>query len=119
MESQISPLLESVVNDNPTYPFPVDTIRMELLELLSNQLEIQYFIIQANRKLKRDHPHIFANIFLTTIQLVFETDTEEPEDLPFGIYVSRIEYLSTLLENMKITRVEKNSPDGVMMSAMK
>jgi len=119
MESQISPLLESVVRDNPTYPFPIDTIRMELLELLTNQLELQYFVIQANRKLKRDHHKVFANIFLNTIQLVFETDKEEAEDLPYELYQSRIERLTTILENMKITRIEKNSPDGEMLTAMK
>lgn len=119
MESQISPLLESVVNDNPTYPFPIDTIRMELLELLTNQLELQYFVIQANRKLKRDHHKVFANIFLTTIQLIFETDKEQAEDLPYELYQSRIERLTSVLENMKITRVEKNSPDGEMLTAMK
>ena len=45
MEEQISPLLQSVVYDNPTYPFPIETIRFELLELLVNQLELQYFVI--------------------------------------------------------------------------
>jgi hypothetical protein len=119
MEQEISPLLESVVQDNPTYPFPIETVRFELLELLTNQLELQYFIIQANKKLKRDHHKIFANIFLTTIQLVFETDKGEIEDLPYELYQSRIERLTSVLENMKITRVEKNSPDGEILSAMK
>ena len=119
MEQEISPLLESVVQDNPTYPFPIETIRYELLELLTNQLELQYFVIQANKKLKRDHHKIFANIFLTTLQLVFEDDKGEIEDLPYDLYQSRIERLTSVLENMKITRVEKNSPDGEMLSAMK
>lgn len=119
MEQQITPLLESVVNDNPSYPFPIDTIRIELLELLTNQLELQYFLIQANKKLKRDHHKVFANIFLSTIQLIFEGDEGEIEDLPYDLYQSRIERLTTVLENMKITRVEKDCPDGEMLTAMK
>lgn len=119
MEQEISPLLESIVQDNPTYPFPVETIRFELLELLTNQLELQYFVIQANRKLKRDHHKIFANIFLTTLQLIFEDDEGEIEDLPYDLYQSRIERLTSVLENMRVTRVEKDSPDGEMLSAMK
>jgi hypothetical protein len=118
-QEKVIPLLESVVQDNPTYPFPIDTIRYELLELLNNQLELQYFLIQADRKLKRDHHKIFANIFLTTFQLIFEEDKGEIDELPYDLYQSRIERLTTLLENMKITRVEKDSPDGEMLSAMK
>lgn len=119
MEQQIEPLLNSIVTDNPTYPFPIDGIRIELLELLTNQLELQYFIIQANRKLKRDYHKVFANIFLTSIQLVFENDKVDAEDLPYEVYQSRIERLTNMLENMKITRIEKNSPDGEMLTAMK
>ena len=119
MEQEISPLLESVVRDNPTYPFPIETIRFELLELLTNQLELQYFVIQADRKLKRDHHKIFANIFLSTILLIFEGDKGEIEDLPYDLYQNRIERLTSLLENMKVTRVEKNTPDGEMLTAMK
>lgn len=119
MEEEISPLLESVVRDNPTYPFPIETIRFELLELLTNQLELQYFVIQADRKLKRDHHKIFANIFLSTILLIFEGDEGEIEDLPYDLYQNRIERLTSVLEHMKVTRVEKHSPDGEMLSAMK
>jgi hypothetical protein len=119
MVEQITPLLQSVIQDNKTYPFPIETIRFELLELLTNQLELQYFVIQADRKLKQSHPKIFANIFLTTLQLVFEDDEGEIEELPYTLYQSRIERLTSVLENMKITRIEKDSPDGIMLSAMK
>jgi hypothetical protein len=118
MEKQLEPLLQSVIQDNPTYPFPIETIRYELLELLTNQLELQYFVIQSDRKLKQSHPKIFANIFLTTLQLVFEGDKGEIEDLPYELYQSRIERLTSVLENMKITRIPKDNPDGIMLSAM-
>jgi hypothetical protein len=118
MVEQITPLLQSVIQDNKTYPFPIETIRFELLELLTNQLELQYFVIQADRKLKQSHPKIFANIFLTTLQLVFEDDGEI-EEMDYDLYQNRIERLTSVLENMKITRIEKDSPDGIMLSAMK
>jgi hypothetical protein len=119
MNPTIVPLLESVVYDHPTYPFPITTIRNELLELLTNQLEFHYFVIQSNKKLKAEHPKIFSQVFLNTIALVFEGDKYEPEDLPYEVYISRIERLSSVLENMNVTRVQKDSPDGEMISAMK
>jgi hypothetical protein len=110
------PLLESVVKDNETYDFPVDSIRKELLQLLLHQEEFYYFISQCHRKLKIDYPNIFATIFINTVHL--KLDTDNVYELSKEDYESVILNLTESLENLQITRVEKNTPDGEMMSEM-
>lgn len=118
METQITDLLQTIAEENPNYPFPIDTIRIELMEMLTNQEEFQYFLMQAYKKLKRDHPAAFNTIFLTTLAVVLDDDMTLPDTLPLQEYQNRIERLISTLENMRITRIEKNSPDGELMSAM-
>jgi hypothetical protein len=116
--TEISPLLENIVNDNPTYDFPVQSIREELVQLFMHQEEYHYFIQQSYRILNRDHHKIFADVFLTTLELVLETNNQDPYLLSSDEYHSKIDSFIEVLENLKITRIEKNSPDGELMSAM-
>jgi hypothetical protein len=37
--TEVTPLLENIVYDNPTYPFPIKTIRDELSQLFLHQEE--------------------------------------------------------------------------------
>jgi hypothetical protein len=117
-KTEISPLLRDVVNDNPTYPFPIDSIKMELLNLLINQQEFDYFMMMIYKKLKQDHPIIFSEVFLTTVEFVLDTKSNNPYMLSQEEYELKIDQLITTLEIMVVTRVEKKSPDGEMMSAM-
>jgi hypothetical protein len=116
--TEISPLLEDIVKDNPTYPFPVMTIREELVQLFINQDEFEYFMMQAFRKLKSEHHIIFANVFLTTLEQVLDTLGVDPHNLPNELYQQKIDHFISILEVLRITRVEKNSPDGELLSAM-
>lgn len=116
--TDISPLLQDIVMDNPTYPFPVMTIRDELVQLFINQDEFEYFMMQAFKKLKSEHHIIFANVFLTTLEQVLDTLGVDPHNLPNEIYQGKIDHFISILEELQITRVEKKSPDGEMLSAM-
>ena len=117
-QSQVEPLLQEIIKDNETFAFPFHVIRLELLEMFSNQQELQYFIIQAHKKLKNRFPPIFATVFLNTLEMVLDTQNTDPHELPEEEYQEKIEHLTQVFEKLYITRIEKNSPDGEMMLAM-
>lgn len=116
--TEVTPLLENVIYDNPTYPFPIQSIREELSQLFLHQEEYHYFIQQAYRVLNRDHHSIFATIFITTLEFVLDTKTQDPYTLSPEEYYSKIDHFIDVLENLSITRIEKNTPDGELLSAM-
>ena len=119
MEKQaLMNLLESVVRDNPTYKFPVETINKELTSLFLEPLEFDYFIIQSYRKLKREFGSTIAHIFLSTLELKLNIKERDIYTLSTAEYQVEIENFLTTLENLYITKVDKKSSDGEMMSAM-
>jgi len=115
---QVSPLLENIVYDNPTYTFPIQSIRDELSQLFIHQEEFSYFIQQAYRVLNQEHHSIFATVFITTLEFVLDTKTQDPYTLSPEEYYSKIDHFIEVLENLSITRIEKDSPDGELLSAM-
>jgi hypothetical protein len=117
-KTQITPLLEDVINDNPTYPFPVQSIQYLLLNMMIHQEDFDYCMMQCYKVLKGDHPQIFAEIFLTTLELILDTKTYDPHTLPKEVFESKIDRFIDVLSTMQITRVDKNSPDGEMLSEM-
>ena len=116
--TEISPLLENIVKDNPTYDFPVQSIREELVQLFMHQEEYHYFIQQCYRILSRDHHIVFANVFITTLELILDVHNQDPYLLSSEEYHLKIDTFIEVLETLSITRIEKNSPDGELMSAM-
>lgn len=117
-KTEITPLLEDIIQDNPTYDFPVNAIREELIQLYVNQDEFEYFMMQSFKKLKREYHIVFANVFLTTLEQVLDTVGTDPHNLPKHVYQEKIDYFISILEDLHITRIDKNSPDGELISAM-
>jgi len=119
MEQQkLIPLLQSVVQDNPTYKFPIEIITKELTSLFLEPLEFDYFTIQSYRKLKREYGETVAHIFLSTLELKLNLKERDIYTLSTQEYQTEIENFLSTLENLYITKVSKNSSDGEMMSAM-
>ena len=119
MEQQkLIPLLQSVVQDNPTYKFPVETISKELTSLFLNPLEFDYFTIQSYRKLKREYGDTVAHIFLTTLEIKLSIKERDIYSLSTQEYQTEMENFLSTLENLYITKIDKRSSDGEMMSAM-
>jgi hypothetical protein len=114
----ITPLLESVIQDNPTYKFPVESIVKELTNMFIEPLEFDYFTIQAFRKLKREYGETIAHIFLTTLDLKMKLKERDIHSLSVQQYQSEMEEFLYSLERLYITKVDKSSPDGEMMTAM-
>lgn len=119
MEQQkLIPLLQSVVQDNPTYKFPVETISKELTSMFLEPLEFDYFTIQSYRKLKREYGETVAHIFLSTLDLKLQLKERDIYSLTTQQYQAEMENFLTTLENLYITKIDKKSSDGEMMSAM-
>jgi len=117
-KSQISPLLESLVQDNPTYKFPVELIQKELINMFLSQEEFDYFMMQSYKKIKKEYGSTIAHIFLTTLEMKLDLKNTDIHNLSQEDYSTKIEELMTLLERLHITRIDKKTPDGVLMSAM-
>lgn len=117
-ESNLYTLLESVVQDNQNFKFPVQAISKELINMLITQEEFDYFMMQAYKVLKRDYGFIYGHIFLTTLETKLNLSNLDVQSLSEVEYQEKISDLLMTLENLIVTRIEKNSPDGEMMSAM-
>lgn len=119
MEQQaLIPLLEDVVRDNPTYKFPMESIMKELTSMFIEPLEFDYFTVQSYRKLKSEFGETIAHIFLSTLELKLNLKERDIHSLSTQEYHTEMENFLSTLENLYITRVDKKSSDGEMMSAM-
>jgi hypothetical protein len=114
----ISPLLESVIQENPTYKFPIEFIGKELTNMFLEPLEYDYFMIQCYKKLKMEFGETIGHIFLQVSEMKMNTPDRNVYTLTEQEYQSKMDDFLSTLENIYITKVDKNSPDGEMMSAM-
>lgn len=117
-KQSISPLLELVVKDNLTYKFPIESINKELTSMFLEPLEFDYFMIQSYRKLKKDYGDVVAHIFLQILEFKLSFQSKKFEEMSIVEYQSEMEKFLHTLDNLYITRIEKDSPDGEMMTAM-
>lgn len=118
MTKSLTPLLQSIVRDNTTYKFPIETINKELTNMFLEPLEFDYFRIQAYRKLKKEYGVSIAHIFLQTLDLKLRLPERDIYSLTIPEYQSEMEECLSSLDNLYITKIDKTSPDGEMMSAM-
>lgn len=117
-KTPIAPLLQSIIKDNPTYKFPVEAINKELLNMFVEPLEFEYFMMMSYKKLKREFGNEIAHIFLQTIDLKMNESGRDIQSLSVSEFQEKFEGFMNTLENLYFTRIDKNSPDGEMMSAM-
>lgn len=111
-------LLKSVVRDNPTYKFPIESISKELTSMFIQPLEFDYFTMMSYRKLKREYGNTVAHIFLSTLDLKLHLKERDIYTLSPQEYQTEMENFLSTLENLYITKINKKSSDGEMMSAM-
>ena len=117
-KSTLSPLLESIIQDNPTFNFPVKLIDKELINMFLHQEEFEYFMVQSFKKLKKEYGSTVSHIFLSHLELKLDLNNQNIYNLSQREYQEQIEGLISSLEVLQITRIDKNSPDGLLMSAM-
>lgn len=112
------PLLKSVVSDNPTYKFPIEAINKELTSMFLEPLEFDYFMIQAYRKLKKDFEPAISHIFLQHLEIKLLGKDKNLYHLTLPEYQARMEDYLNSLDNLYISKIDKKSSDGEMLSAM-
>lgn len=81
-------------------------------------LEYDYFMIQSYKKLKQEYGDTIGHIFLQVAQMKMTTPDRDIYTLTVQEYQSKMDDFLTTLENLYITKVDRHSPDGEMMSAM-
>jgi hypothetical protein len=117
-KSNITPLLESLVDDNATYKFPVECISLELINLFITQIEFEYFVMKCYNKLKSEYGFAIAHIFMTSLEMKLDLQNIDVYNIPPEEYEVKIGDFMTFLEELYITRIEKTSPDGELLFAM-
>lgn len=117
-KQSIFPLLEDIVRDNNTFKFPIETINKELVYLFLTPVEFDYFIIQCFTKLKSEYGQVIAHIFLQVAELKLGTNFRELPNLELSEYQEKIDDFMSSLENIYITRVDKKSSDGELISIL-
>jgi len=110
--------LEVIVEDNFTYDFPVNDIRMELTSMLLSQEEFQYFTGEAYKKLKRNWSKMTADIFTTILSRKFNDKNLDPQELSYEEYVIIMDEVIDSLEKIRITRIPPESPDYEVLKEM-
>jgi hypothetical protein len=110
--------LQVIAKDNFTYDFPINEVRMELINLMMSQEEFVYFIQQAHKKLVNTHGRITADIFTTIVYRDFDIVNNDPTELDYNDFVMILDSIITKLENVKITRIPPESPDYEVLSEM-
>jgi hypothetical protein len=110
--------LEVIVQDNFTYNFPINEVRMELINLMMSQDEFIYFIQQSYKNLLNSHGKITADIFTTIVHKDFDVVNSDPTQLEYVDFVLILDSIICKLENLKITRIPPSSPDYDVLSVM-
>jgi len=110
--------LEVIVEDNFTYNFPINEVRLELINLMMSQEEFIYFIQQAYNNVMHSHGKITADIFTTVVYKDFDVVNNDPTKLEYIDFVLILDSIIDKLENLRITRVPPSSPDYEVLSVM-
>jgi hypothetical protein len=82
------------------------------------QNEFQYFSVQAFKKIKSEFGYVFGHIFLQTMELKLQLRERDIYTLSTEEYQSEMDKFLYTLENLYITRIEKFSSDGEMLTAI-
>lgn len=117
-QEPIQDLLIDIVQDNPSYQFPLQTIQNELYQLFTHHDEFDYFMMRCYNTLNDNHHSIFGHTFLTILEDVLQTNSIDVYSIPTEEYELKIDKIISILENTYITRVDKNTPDGEMLKVM-
>ena len=75
-------------------------------------------LMKSYHKLKRKYNEVMANIFLTSVEMVLNLKEIDFRTLSDIEYQEKMDFLMDTLSSLTITRIEKRSPDGEMLTTM-
>lgn len=117
-QKSIYPFLEMIIDDHEYINFPVQEIRKELIQLCLSNYEFEYMLKQTHKKILNKYGIVYSHIYLNLIEIAFQDITDSVHKIDEEEYLNVMYSFIELLESVKITRVQKNSPDWEVISAM-
>lgn len=114
----IIPLLESLVRDNETFKFPIESISQELTHLFLEAVEFDFFMMTIYKKLNSLYGMVIAHIFVQTMELKLKLNERDIYTLSIEEYQKEVADAISSLENLYITKISKTSSDGELLEAM-
>lgn len=84
-----------------------------------NQDDFEYNMMEIFKKLNKEYGHAVAHSFYLVIEMKMNLRKVDVHTYSEIEYQAKLEDAFSTLERVKITRIEKNSNDGKMLSAMK
>lgn len=108
-------LLDDIIEDNNTFNFPYDDIKMELLSMLLHKDEMLYFVQQITKRLTSIHSKDMAKIFVGLLNKYTQDNNADLQNMTDDEYMNFVDGFIQELQDIQITIVPKNSPDGEML----
>lgn len=75
-------------------------------------------LMKAYHKLRKKYNEVLANIFITTMEMKFHIKETDFRNLSDEEYQNKLDEVFETLSNLVITRIEKKSSDGEMLTTM-
>lgn len=114
----LNDFLVIISNDHQTVNFPINEIQLELTFMYLDKDDFDNGLMKAYHKLKRKYNKTMADIFMTIANMKLQIGDIDFRNMEQSDYQEWLEDFFNSLENIKITRIEKNSPDGQMLTQM-
>jgi hypothetical protein len=112
-------LLNDIIEDHPTFAFPVSHIQPELLSLYLKQTQFDEIcaniLIKLNRKYRSK---VISHTFFLLLDKFFPAQLSVIDELEPSVYQDKIEEFIEFLSRIRITRISLDSPDGLLMKEM-
>lgn len=114
----LNDFLQKIANDHQQYTFPINDIQKELTIMYLEPDDFNEGLMKAYHKLKRKYNEVLANIFLTTVEMILNLKETNIRAYSIIEYQEKMDLLIDTLTSVTITRVNKRSPDGEMLTSM-
>jgi hypothetical protein len=114
----LNEFLTTIASDHQQFEFPIQVIQQELTIMYLDKDDFDNGLMKAYHKLRRKYNEVLANIFITTLELKFNIKDTDFRKLTDEEYQNKLDEAFQTLSNLVITRIEKRSSDGEMLTTM-
>jgi len=118
MKKNLNDFLVLISSDHHSFDFPLSLIQKELTIMYLDKDDFDDGLMRAFHKIKRKHGEVLANIFLTITDFKLKIRTIEFRNMNDEQYQNWLDAYFDTLSKVKITRIEKKTPDGMMLEQM-
>ena len=110
-------LLIQIANDNESYPFPLEAVEEHFTAMVLNKMLFNEVWYAALQKLKHKYSDIIGNTFIVVSSKYFNEDTDfnTIDELE---YYQKINSLYDNLKSVRVSIIQKDSPDGELIKSL-